>query len=105
MIASAPSTAAKSRTRRSSRPATRGVPRERRAISLRAGVGDRRAEDARAAAHDRLQLRVGVEIEPDRDAEAVAERRGQEPEPRRRADQREARQVDAGPSAPPAPRR
>ena len=41
-------------------------------------IGDRRAEDARAAADDRLELVVGVEIEPDRNAEAVAKRRRQQ---------------------------
>ena len=60
-----------------------------RAISLRAVVGERDAEHARAAAHDVFQLLDRVEIEPDRDAEAVAQRRRQQAEPRRRADQRE----------------
>ena len=93
-IASTPSTAAKSRTRRSSRVAMRGVPRERRAISVRAVGGEGDAEDAGAAAHDVFEFVHRVEIEPDRNAEAVAERRRQQAEPRRRADQRERREVD-----------
>ena len=52
------------------------------------------AEDAGAAPDDVLEFRDGVEIEPDRNAEAVAERRGEEAEPGGRADQRERREVD-----------
>ena len=37
---------------------------------------------------------LGVEIQPYRDAEAIAQRRRQQPGPRGRADQREARQID-----------
>ena len=51
-----PSTMAKSRTRRSSRPAMRGVPRERRAISLAPSVGHADAEHARAARDDQLEF-------------------------------------------------
>jgi glycerol-3-phosphate dehydrogenase len=43
---------------------------------------------------DLLQLLDRVEIEPDRDAETVAQRIGEQAEPRRRADQRELRQLD-----------
>ena len=72
----------------------RGVPRERRAISRDAVVGQLDAEQARGAADDLLQFLDRVEIEPDRNPEPVAQRRGQQPLPRGRADQREARQID-----------
>ena len=41
-----------------------------------------------------LELLDGVEVEADRDAEAVAERRGEQPEARGGADQRERREAD-----------
>ena len=72
----------------------RGVPRERRAISVPPSSVSGSAEDAGAAPHDVLELVDLVEIEPDRNAEAVAERRRQQPEARRRADQREGREAD-----------
>ena len=72
----------------------RGVPRERRAISCAPSSVRSTFEQPRGAADDLLQLLDGVEIEPDRNAEAVAQRRRQKPLPRGRADQREARQVD-----------
>ena len=74
--------------------AIRGVPRERRAISLGRVVLDLDAEDARAAAHDRAELVVGVEVEPEREPEAVAQRRRQQAGARGRADERERRQVE-----------
>ena len=43
---------------------------------------------------DALQLRMIVELQPLHDAEAVAQRRGQQPGARGRADQRERRQVE-----------
>ena len=89
-----PSTTAKSRTRRSSRPAMRGVPRERRAISLAPSSASARPSTRAARADDPLEFRDGVEVEADRNAEAVAQRRRQQPRPRRGADQRERRQVD-----------
>ena len=52
------------------------------------------AEHAGAAGDDQLEFRRGVEIEPDRDAEAVAQRIGEEARPRRRADQGERGEVD-----------
>src|SRR5436190_2137024 len=55
---------------------------------------DRKAERARAAVDDQLELRVGVEVEPHRDAAAVARRRGGEARAGGGADQREARNVD-----------
>ena len=60
----------------------------------RAVVGQIDAEQPRGAADDLLELLDGVEIEPDRNAEAVAQRRRQQPLPGGRADQGEARQVD-----------
>ena len=91
----APATAAKSRTRRSRRPAMRGVPRARRAISWAPSATDGRAEHARAARDDLLQILDRVEVEPDGDAEAVAQRRRQQAGARRRADERELGEVDA----------
>ena len=58
-----------------------------------------------AARHDQLQLRRRVEHQPQRNAEAVAQRRRQQPGAGGGADQGERRQVDAHASAPPAPRR
>ena len=57
--------------------------------------GERQAEQARAAPHDLLELRHAVEFEPDGNAEALAERRGEEAGAGRGADQREAGKVDA----------
>ena len=51
-------------------------------------------EHARAAGHDLLEFLHGVEIQPHRNAEAVAQRIGQQAGARRRADQREFRQLD-----------
>ncbi len=72
----------------------RGVPRERLAISFAPSSRHADAEHAGAALHDQLQLVDGVELEPDRDAEAVAQRRREEPGAGRRADERELRQLD-----------
>ena len=59
------------------------------------GVGlDLDIEDPRAAAHDRGELDRRVVVEPEREPEAVAERRRQQPRARRRADERERRQVE-----------
>ena len=52
------------------------------------------AEHARAACDDQFQLRLGVEIQPHRNAEAVAQGICEKPRARRRADQRERREVD-----------
>ncbi len=72
----------------------RGVPRERRAISS-APVGvDRDRQQLRRARDDARQLLGDVELEPRDDAEAVAQRIGQHAGARRRADQRERRQVE-----------
>ena len=75
--------------------AIRGVPRERRAISPAASSVDLDAEDpGRAAARCGASSPGLVVLEPEGHAEAVAQRRGQEPGARRRADQRERRQVE-----------
>ena len=73
----------------------RGVPRDRRAIS-------RAPSSAIATCSTRAPRRtisssslLGIEIEPHRNAETVAQRRGEKPGARRGADQREFREVDA----------
>ena len=73
----------------------RGVPRLRRATSCAPSSLTRGAEQARGAADDLLQFLDRVEIEADRDSEAVAQRGGQQALPGGRADQRELGQVDA----------
>ena len=93
-IVPAPRTSAKSRTRLSSRLATRGVPRERAGDRLGAGVVDLHLEDAGRAAHDPREVRRLVELEPVGHAEAVAQRRGQQAGARGGADQRELGQVE-----------
>ena len=60
----------------------------------RAVVAKRHAEDAGAAPDDLFQLLDGVEVEAHRNAETVAQRVGQQAEPRRRRDQRELGKVD-----------
>ena len=50
---------------------------------------DRHAEDPRRSTHDLVDVALGVEVEAVDDAEARAQRRGQQPGARRRADQRE----------------
>ena len=52
------------------------------------------AEHPGAAPHDQLQLVDGVELEPDRDAEAVAQGRGEQAGAGGGADKREFRQLD-----------
>ncbi len=52
------------------------------------------AEQPRRAAHDQLQLLDRVEVQPDRNPEAVAKRGSEETLPGRRADQGETRKVD-----------
>ena len=72
----------------------RGVPRARRAISLAPSARHAKPEHARAAIDDLLQLGLGIEIQPHRNAEAVAQRIGQQPGARGGADQRERRKID-----------
>ncbi len=57
-------------------------------------VGDLDAEDPRRAADDRRELVLLVVAEPERHAEAVAERRREQSRARRRADERERRKVE-----------
>src|SRR2546430_5403235 len=57
-------------------------------------VRDLDAEDPGRAADDRGQLAVLVIVEPERDPEAVAQRRGEKARARRRADERERRQLE-----------
>ena len=70
------------------------MPRERRAISCAPSSVSARPSRRGGAADDLLELLDRVEIEPDRDAEAVAQRRGDQPLPGGRADQGEFGQVD-----------
>ena len=72
----------------------RGVPRARARDLVRAIGRHADAEHAGAAIDDQLELRRGIEVEPDRDAEAVAQRIGEQPGARGGADQRERREVD-----------
>ena len=72
----------------------RGVPRERCAIRCAPADIDRQPKDARGARDDALDVLDRVELEPLHDAEPVAQRRSQKPGTRRRADQRERRQVE-----------
>ena len=87
-------TSATSRTRRRIRFAIRGVPRERARDLVGRRLLDLDVEDARRAAHDHAELLAVVVAEPERHPEPVAQRRRQQPGPRRRADERERRQVD-----------
>ena len=72
----------------------RGVPRARRAISLAPSARHADAEHARARDDDQFQLLLGIKIQPHRNAEAVAQRIGEQTRARRRADQRERREID-----------
>jgi hypothetical protein len=58
--------------------ATRGVPASARR-SRRRPVGERDVEDRRRAAHDPCQVLDAVGLEAVMDAEAIAQRRGQQP--------------------------
>ena len=57
-------------------------------------IGNGDADHSGAARDDALQFFGRVKIEPDRNAETVAQRRGEKTGARRRADQGEAREVD-----------
>ena len=93
-ITPSPLTSAKSRTRLSSRLATRGVPRERLG-DLRRAVGvDLDAEDPGRALDDQRQVGGVVVLEPVADAEAVAQRRRQQAGPGGGADQGEGGKVE-----------
>jgi hypothetical protein len=71
----------------------RGVPRARRAISPRLRIAVD-AEDARRAPHDAGQFLRRVELQTLHDAEAVAQRRGEQAGAGGGADQGERRQVE-----------
>ena len=71
----------------------RGVPRARRAISLAPSAVMPRPS-RRAPRLTTCSSSLGVEIEPHRNAEAVAQRRGDQARARGRADQGEFRQID-----------
>ena len=88
-----PATSAKSRSRRSSRLAIRGVPRLLEPISRAASVVDPDAENPRGAVDDLRQRGDVVEIQTERDPETAVERLREEPRPRRRADEGERRKV------------
>ena len=91
-MAAAPATEAKSRTRRSSLPRCAAC-RGRGSDLVGAVRGQADAEDTRAAIDDLFQLGLGVKVQPDRNAEAVAQRIGQSRRGRG-ADQREFRKID-----------
>ena len=61
----------------------------RRAISPRGLAVDRHAENPRRPPHDLPHVGLGVEVQPLHDAEAAAQRRGEQAGARRGADQRE----------------
>ena len=96
-IVPSPRTSAKSRTRRSSRLAMRGVPRDAAGDLPRAGR--RRSCTPRmpaARSDDRLELVGVVVVEPGDEAEAVAQRAGDHPGAGGGADQREAAAASGG---------
>jgi hypothetical protein len=80
--------------------ATRGVPLERTAIAFAPSRWTGHVEHAGAADHDRGQLVRRVVVQAVLDAEAVAQRRGQQPGARGGADERERRQVERDDLAP-----
>ena len=73
----------------------RGVPRARRAISWRRRRLERDAEDAGGALHDRDEVGGVVVVEAGDEAEAIAQRAGDEAGAGGGADEREARQLEA----------
>ena len=89
-----PRTSAKSRTRLSSRLATRGVPRERARDRRCPALVQRAAQDRRAAVNDRGEVVRLVGLEAVLDAEAVAQRRGQQAGAGRGPDECERRQIE-----------
>ena len=72
----------------------RGVPRERRAISPAPSASQAMPRMPAERAHDARQLLRRIELQALHDAEAVAQRRGQQAGARGGADQRERRQVE-----------
>ena len=73
----------------------RGVPRARRAISAAPSASSGTPRIARRALEDRDEVVGLVVVEAGDEAEAVAQRAGDQAGARRRADEREARQVEA----------
>ena len=73
----------------------RGVPRDRRAISSAPSGSSGTPEDARGALDDRDEVGGVVVVEAGDEAEAVAQRAGDETGARGGADEREARQLEA----------
>ncbi len=65
----------------------RGVPRQRRGDLDRARLVDLDAQNFRRALEDDLEVLVGVELQPQHDAEARAQRRRQQPRARGCADE------------------
>jgi hypothetical protein len=65
------------------------------AISSRAVLGDGEAEQRSRRGDHLFEFGDRVELQAHRDAEAIAQRRRQQPLPRGGTDQREARQIDA----------
>ena len=61
---------------------------------VRAVIGEREADHSGAARDNALQLFGGVKIEPDRNAETIAQRGGEEACASRRADQSEPGEID-----------
>ena len=98
-------TSAKSRTRRSSRLAMRGVPRDRSAMRSAPSGCRLQLQNRRAADHDFRQFLGAVELQPLHDAEAIAQRRGQQTRPGRGAHQGEGRQVELDRARARGPRR
>ena len=74
--------------------ATRGVPARATRDLFGRLVGDLDAENPRRAPHDRRELVLLVVAEPEGHAEAIAQRRREEPGARRRSDERERRKVE-----------
>jgi hypothetical protein len=72
----------------------RGVPRERLAISAAPCASQSMPRILRRAAHDAREFFRRVELQALHDAEAVAQRRGQQARARGGADQGEGRQVE-----------
>ena len=90
-----PRTSTKSRTRRSSRLATRGVPRDRSAIRTAPSASIAHLQDAGRALDDGAQLLRVVEVEPADEPEAVAQRAGDQAGAGGGADQGEPGQVES----------
>ena len=72
----------------------RGVPRQRVAISIAPGSSISTPKNLRRALQDDLQVVVSVELQPQHDAEARAQRRRQQPRARGGADKRERPHLD-----------